>query len=142
MQKVSATRRAKGNFCSTSRTGRPISRFSRPWSYGDALNLDLAETFKSAAARSGGETRLDLAEEELRPAGVGLEERVGADLVGEIEQPLADHLLFAQQALIPDARVDVAGQQVFPEPEHLSGLHECQLGGVALGRLQHRGANG
>ena len=38
---------------------------SRPWSYGDALNLDLSETFKAAVARSAPGSPLELAEDDL-----------------------------------------------------------------------------
>lgn len=38
---------------------------SRPWAFGDALNLDLSETFKSALARSGPGDGLELREEDL-----------------------------------------------------------------------------
>jgi len=38
---------------------------SRPYAFGDPLNLDLAETFKNAAARGGG-GRIALAEDDLR----------------------------------------------------------------------------
>ena len=38
---------------------------SRPWSFGDALNLDLSETFKSALTRHGPGAGLELREEDL-----------------------------------------------------------------------------
>lgn len=38
---------------------------SRPWTFGDALNLDLSETFKAALARGGPGGDLELREEDL-----------------------------------------------------------------------------